>query len=98
MRRAIARSCSTHHARSSNAAVSNSKFLNGCLERETLLTLLRFEKAALHRVRLEEIRRFPLGFDLAPQRNGHDNGGLLAVLVGDELDLRVGHQSSLPLE
>src|SRR5438876_11889960 len=92
MRRAIARSCSTHHARSSNAAASNSKFLNGCLEREPLLTLLRFEKTALHRVRLEEVRRFPLGFYLSPPRDGNDNGGRLAILVRNELDPSVRHQ------
>src|SRR5712692_9317312 len=89
MRRAIARSCSTHHARSSKAAASNSKFLNGFLERETFLTLLRFEKSALHRVRLEEVRRLPLGFYLAPKSDGHDNGGRLAVLARDELDFSV---------
>ena len=55
MRRACARSCSTHHARSSNAAASNSKFLNGFVKREPLLTLASLEEAALHRFRPQQI-------------------------------------------
>ena len=54
------------HARSSNAAASNSKFLDGLVKRETLLTLFRLKEAALHRFRFQEISRFPFGFDLAP--------------------------------
>lgn len=53
MRSACARSCSTHQARSSNPATSNSKLLNGCLERETGLPLGRLQEAILHRFTLQ---------------------------------------------
>ena len=88
----ITHTCPTHrHARSSNAAASNSKLLNGFVQCETLLALLRFYEAALHRLRLQKVGRFPLGFDLAPQRDRHDRGSWLAALIGNVLDLSVGH-------
>src|ERR1035437_3066045 len=88
IRRACARSCSTHHARSSNAAASNSKFFNGFVKREPLLTLLRLKDAALHGFRLQKVSRFPFGFNVAPQRDRHNHGSRLAALIGDILDLR----------
>src|ERR1035437_5498103 len=95
IRRACARSCSTHHARSSNAAASNSKFLNGFVKREPLLTLLGFKEAALHRLRLQQVSRFPFGRDVAPQRDRHNHGGRLAALIGDILRIGEDH-SELP--
>src|ERR1035438_7318998 len=87
IRSACARSCSTHQARSSKAAESNSKFLNGFVERDPLLTLLCFQQAAPHRFRLQEVGRFPFGFDVAPKgdRNNH-GGGLTAFRSGSLVD------------
>src|ERR1017187_10563128 len=92
IRRACARSFSTHHARSSNAAGSNSKFLYGFVKREPLLTLLSFKEAALHAFRLQQVSRFPLGSDVAPQRDRHNHSSRLAALVGDILDLSFRHR------
>ena len=80
------RSCSSHHARSSKAAGSNSKLLNNCLEWYAFPALLRFKQSTLHRIRLEQRCRFPLGFNLAPQGDRYDYGYRFATLVGYVLD------------
>ena len=60
-----------------NAPASNSKFLDGLVKGETLLTLLRPQEAAFHGFRSQEIHRFPFRFDLPPQRDRHDHRGRL---------------------
>src|ERR1035438_1574045 len=92
IRSACARSCSTHQARSSKAAESNSKFLNGFVERDPLLTLLCFQQAAPHRFRLQEVGRFPFGFDVAPKGDRNNHGGGLTAFIGDVLDLSIRHR------
>jgi hypothetical protein len=81
MRSACARSCSTHQARSSNAATSNSKLLNGCLEPEPGLPMRRLQQAILHGFALQQVRGFPLRLDLPPEFDGHDDCGRLAALA-----------------
>lgn len=73
---ACARFCSTHHARSSNAAASNSKLLNDRLDREPFVALLGLEQTPLHGVGLRQIGRLLLRFDL-PQR---ESGTITAVV------------------
>src|ERR1035441_11050486 len=93
IRRAYARSCSTHHARSSNASASNSKFLNEFVKREALLALLGFKQAALHRFRFQEVSRLSFGFNVAPQRDRNDHGRRLAALIRHVLDLSLDRKS-----
>src|ERR1019366_1439224 len=92
IRRACARSCSTHHARSSNAAASNSKLVNGFVQRDPLLAVLRFQEAALHGFRHQQVSCFPFRFDVAPNRDRHNHRSRLAALIGDVLDLSFRHR------
>src|ERR1035441_2785253 len=92
IRRASVRPCSTHPARSSNASASNSKFLNGFVKREPLLTFLRCKQAALHRLRFQEVSCLPFGRDVVPQRDRHNHGSRLAALIGDVLDFSFRHR------
>src|SRR5260370_26098062 len=98
MRSACVRSCSTHQARSSSAAASNSKLLNDCLEGYTLLALRGLQEATLHRFGLEQVCGFPLRFNLSPEFDWHDDCGRLTALIGDDLDLRICHNFSLLLQ
>src|ERR1035438_2308497 len=76
----------------SNAAASNSKFLNDFVKREALLALLRCKQAALHRFRFQEVSRLSFGFNVAPQRDRNDHGRRLAALIGHVLDLSFRHR------
>ena len=96
MRTACARSCSTHHARSSKAEESNSKLLNDSLERKPVLALGRRQQALLHRFRLQQICSFPLRGDLPPHFDGNEYSGRLPGFVGDDLDIHIRHNFSLP--
>ncbi len=51
---------------------SNSKLLKSSLERDPVRALLRCQKPALHRLGSEQIRRFPLRFNLFPKLNWDD--------------------------
>src|SRR2546425_13291686 len=97
MRSACVRSCSTHQARSSNAATSNSKLLNDGLDRKPVLALLCLYKAALHRFGFQQIRCFTFRFNFPPELDGHDDGGRLTILVGNDLDFGARHDFSVPL-
>jgi hypothetical protein len=96
IRSACARSCSIHQAKSSNAAESNSKLLNDSLERQPVPALRRGQQALLHRLRAKQICGFPLRGDLPPQLDGDDHSSRLPGLVGNDLDVGVLHDFSLP--
>src|ERR1035438_5691302 len=95
MRSACVRSFSTHQARSSNAATSNSKLLNDVLERQTGLPSGCLQEAIFHCFALQQICSFPFRLDLPPELDGHDDCGRFAALAGDNLDLPVRHAFSL---
>jgi hypothetical protein len=96
-RRASARSCSTHQARSSKPAGSNSKLLNRRLEWDSFLASLRSQKALLHSSGPQEVCGFPLGFYLMPELDWHDDGCWLTTLVGNDLDFRARHNYKFTL-
>src|ERR1019366_1226545 len=96
MRRACVRSCSTHQARSSNAAASNSKLLNDGLKRKTGLPLSRLQKAILHLGALQQVRGLALRLNLPPEFDWDDYGGRFPALAGDDLDLSVRHVLIVP--
>ena len=73
------------------------QFVNHSIERESLLPLSGGQQALLHRFGLEQVCRFPLGFDFAPEFNRDNDGSRFARLIGDDLDLRVFHAFSVPL-
>ncbi len=83
------------HARSSKAAESNSKLLNGRLEWDSILALLRSQQAVPHRLGPKQMCRFALGFDFVPEFDGHDDTGRLAILIGDDLKFPGRHKYSL---
>jgi len=85
----------TNQARSSKAAASNSKLLNGHLEGETLPALFRLQETTLHRFGLEQVCGFPLRFNFSPEVDRNDDCSRFAVFVGDDLDLRVCHNLSV---
>ena len=86
---------SIHQDRSSKAEGSNSKLLNDSLDREPFATLRRGEKALLHGLRLQQIRGFPFGGNLAPQFDGDEDGCRFPGFIGDDLDVRIRHNFSL---
>jgi hypothetical protein len=95
-RSACARSCSTHQVRPSKAATSNSKLLNDRFEGEPRVAAGRLNKAIFHRLALQQVCRFPLLLDLAPECNGHYDCSRLAALVRNELNLCIRHALSVP--
>ena len=72
------------------------QFVNHSIERESLLPLSGGQQALLH-LRPEQVCRFPLRFDFAPELNRDDDSSRFSGLVGDKLDLRVFHAFSVPL-
>src|SRR5438552_17093229 len=96
-RKAFFRSCLTHQARSSSAEASNSKLRTGVLERNSFCPVFGSTQSRLHRLALEQIGRFALGFDLVPQINRHDDADRLAFRIVDILERRwIVHRSALP--
>src|SRR5947207_3241102 len=85
-RSAFLRSCSTHQARSSRAAASNSKLRTGFLDGETTLSVFGFQEALLHRFASQQVSRLPFGFDLMPQCDRHNDADRFALGIGNVLD------------
>src|SRR5579872_871972 len=77
---------------------SNSKLLNDSLERKPVLPLGRRQQTLLHPLRPQEVRGFPLRGNLPPQFDGNDYSRGLPGLIGDDLDVCVRHNFSLPPE
>ncbi len=86
IRSACVRSCSTHHAKSSNAAGSNSKLFKRFLERDAALTLFSFQQTLSHHRTLQQVGRFDFGLDLSPQLDRYDHAEGLTVLVRNVLN------------
>ena len=77
-------------------APSHSKLLNNGFERQPVPALCRRQQATPHRVRLQQVRSFPLRSDLPPQFNWNDHRGRFPGLITDDLDIRFRHNFSLP--
>src|SRR2546423_6994650 len=93
IRSALPRSCSTHQAKSSNAAGSNSKLLAGFIERNSFLALFGFQQTTFHILAFQKVGCLPLRFDLTPEINRDDNADRVAVFIRDVLYAR--HKSAL---
>src|SRR6266852_2461988 len=93
--RAIFRSCSTHHSKSSKALGSNSKFGTGSLKGNASSTLFGFEQAAFHRFASQQIGCFALRLDFAPEFDGHDNADAVPLCVRYILDFGGAHLYTL---
>ena len=91
IRRAWVRSFSTHQARSSKAATSNSKLVNDVLEGQTCLPAGCLQEAIFHGFALQQICGFSLRFDLPPEFDRDDDRGRFTALARNNLDLCVCH-------
>src|SRR5712691_10464507 len=96
MRNALLRSRSTHHAKSSKAAASNSKLLTGCLKRDPVLTLPRFHQTAFHRLTAQEIGGLSFGGNFTPQLNRDNDGDRVPLFVRHVLNLCCIHPNVPP--
>src|SRR5882724_2580149 len=92
MRRALLRSCSTHQAKSSKAAGSNSKLLAGFVKADPFLAILRCQQSPLHILALEQVGGFPFRLDFTPQFYWDYGGNSVALLVCHVLDFRKAHR------
>jgi len=90
------RSCSIHQAKSSKAEASNSKLLNDSLERKPGAALRRGQKTRFHGLRFQQVCSFPFRSNLPPQFDRHDDGGRFPSFIGDDLNVRIRHDFSLP--
>src|SRR6266536_5023910 len=96
MRNALLRSRSTHHAKSSKAAASNSKLLTGCLKSDPIVTLPRFQKTAFHGLTAQEIGGLSLGGNFTPQLNRDNDGYSIPLFVRHVLNLCCIHANFPP--
>src|SRR5882672_2117667 len=91
MRSALLRSCSTHQAKSSKAAGSNSKLLAGFVKADPFLTILSLQESSLHILALKQVGGFSFRFDFTPQFYWDYGGNSVALLVCHVLDFCKAH-------
>ncbi len=81
MRRALARSCFIHHAKSSNAAMSNSKFLKCFLKADACGAFFGFQKPPFHRFAFRQISRFLFRFNFVPNLYRHNYADRISIRI-----------------